>query len=167
MRSLVVAGLRWKVISLSFLVVVLIAMAFPRVAEAAAQEVKRPDHGERSSRRPADNGLRDEDPRFVAPKAQLAKVVASSLRKELGAWSRENPAKAAMGYLLAFVALPLFLALDFANGRRRGRLPWGGMAVTLSWLVVPLMWAAGSRARVRESEMSTSEGRGARDLGKP
>lgn len=120
-------------VSLFFLFALLVGMGFPAVTAAAGQET-------------GDAVQRDIERKFDAPKAQLAKLMAHAAWNGLREEWRESPGRVVAAYLLLFVMVPLFLALDFARGSGRRKLWWAGVAVVVSWLVVPLIGVASRRA---------------------
>ncbi len=94
---------------------------------------------------------------FDAPKAQLFELIVRGLLRDL---FRDSPGLAWMvvALLAAFVfGVPAFLAWDFAKGKRRRTWAWVALALLTSWLVLPLMWIASSRAGDADSG---SEGAG-------
>jgi hypothetical protein len=91
------------------------------------------------------------EPRFDAPKAQLARIVIRGLLDELLSRGPVQATLVILSLLAFFQGVPILIAWDFAKGAGRRKWVWVTSAALASWLVLPVLWIVSSRSRDAES----------------
>ena len=119
---------------------------------ARSQEIPDPDHPsyEVSRVTPDDpsamqsknkDGKKEELPeKFDAPKAQLFRLILSSVLGDPASWGLGKTVSVILLASILFFGLPVFLAADYARGSGRNVWMWSLLALFTSWLVLPITW---------------------------